>query len=341
MAIKERVPGRYDVELQGRHVKRVHDLPTATMLEQSGKRLLLLGKPIEAVIAELRGKPPSPTLDAVYADWHATLTVGDQTSYRYGINFARVPRRLRSKHIDTIGAADIRRAVSAMSDEYSPKSVSVSVAAMRAVLNYAVDAGMLDRSPATRIPNMPTLKREREPMVLTPAQHKAIVAATPERFRPMLAVWPLTGLRRGEMADLMWSDIVGDRLHVRRFKTDASVRYIDLTPDAVAWFAVQHQESGDFERVFPTSTGGPLGHSTLYKFCFDVLRAACGIDVNPHDMRHTFGSWLITAGYPLTYVQARMGHSSPQTTLNVYAKEVAESEKAGADKLAEWLSKED
>ena len=37
-----------------------------------------------------------------------------------------------------------------------------------------------------------------------------------------------------------------------------------------------------------------------------------------HDLRHTFGSQLIEAGAPLTYVRDQMGHSSIQVTVDTY-----------------------
>ncbi len=37
-----------------------------------------------------------------------------------------------------------------------------------------------------------------------------------------------------------------------------------------------------------------------------------------HDLRHTFGSLLIQAGAPLTYVKEQMGHSSIKITVDIY-----------------------
>jgi integrase len=47
-----------------------------------------------------------------------------------------------------------------------------------------------------------------------------------------------------------------------------------------------------------------------------------------HDCRHTFGSMLIAEGRNVVYVQREMGHSSPATTLNVYAAEFNKAENA-------------
>ena len=46
-----------------------------------------------------------------------------------------------------------------------------------------------------------------------------------------------------------------------------------------------------------------------------------------HEFRHTHATQLIEAGFSILDVSKRLGHASPQTTVNVYAHAVA-----GADK---------
>ncbi|MFQ5828422.1 MAG: tyrosine-type recombinase/integrase [Candidatus Methylomirabilia bacterium] len=38
-----------------------------------------------------------------------------------------------------------------------------------------------------------------------------------------------------------------------------------------------------------------------------------------YDLRHTFGTQLLSRGAPINYVNRRMGHSKPTTTLQWYA----------------------
>src|SRR5262245_16699420 len=39
-----------------------------------------------------------------------------------------------------------------------------------------------------------------------------------------------------------------------------------------------------------------------------------------YDLRHTYASLLLAAGAPITYVSSQLGHSTPATTLRVYAR---------------------
>ena len=46
----------------------------------------------------------------------------------------------------------------------------------------------------------------------------------------------------------------------------------------------------------------------------------------PHDLRHYFASVLIRSGASVKVVQARLGHSSAKTTLDVYGHLFADEE---------------
>lgn len=39
-----------------------------------------------------------------------------------------------------------------------------------------------------------------------------------------------------------------------------------------------------------------------------------------YDLRHTYASLLLSAGAPITYVSAQLGHVNPSTTLRYYAR---------------------
>ncbi len=47
---------------------------------------------------------------------------------------------------------------------------------------------------------------------------------------------------------------------------------------------------------------------------------------DPHDLRHYFASVLIRSGASVKVVQARLGHSSAKTTLDVYGHLFADEE---------------
>ena len=152
----------------------------------------------------------------------------------------------------------------------------------------------------------------------------------------MLAIH--TGLRRGELLGLRWGDLDLQKglLFVRRSltrvrqgesyviqegptKSRSSRRTIDLSPDIVQAL-LRHPAGDDPTRdyVFRSRTGGPIDPSNLDTSFRRDLAAAGLPEVRFHDLRHTHASLLIAAGVHPKAIQARLGHASIQTTLNIY-----------------------
>lgn len=70
------------------------------------------------------------------------------------------------------------------------------------------------------------------------------------------------------------------------------------------------------ELAFASDTGTAIIHRNFYRRV-SLMCAKAGIRrINPHLLRHTFGSKFATSGGPLHSLQALMGHSSLTTTSN-------------------------
>lgn len=72
--------------------------------------------------------------------------------------------------------------------------------------------------------------------------------------------------------------------------------------------------------VFTSPEGGPLRHSNFYRRHFRpaVERAGLPAGVRFHDLRHTYGGFLISEGAHPKAIMERMGHSSITVTLDRY-----------------------
>ena len=66
-----------------------------------------------------------------------------------------------------------------------------------------------------------------------------------------------------------------------------------------------------------TSSGARIA-SVKKGFALAVRRAGLD-DVHPHDLRRTFGSWLVQAGVDIRRVSELMRHSDIRVTASVYA----------------------
>jgi integrase len=79
--------------------------------------------------------------------------------------------------------------------------------------------------------------------------------------------------------------------------------------------ALASREVSADDPVFVTDTGLPYGQSTMRRY-FKIAKRLAGISrrVRFHDLRHTYGCDLATAGVPLGFIGKVMGHSNATTT---------------------------
>lgn len=187
--------------------------------------------------------------------------------------------------------------------------------------------------------------------VLTMEQGGAVLDAAADGLdRMFIELAFFTGCRVGELQALRWSDLdlESGALEVHRSlsrepgeagangrarygsstpifgppKSDASFRTIELAGDLVrdlkAWF-LQSRFKADDALVFANSLGAPLHRAALSK----GLRIACERAGTPviglHGCRHSFASWLLLQGKPVTQVARLLGHGDPDITLKRYS----------------------
>jgi len=75
----------------------------------------------------------------------------------------------------------------------------------------------------------------------------------------------------------------------------------------------------ELDLVFPSESGTPLEKNNLVRRHFEpALRRAGLRRLRFHDLRHTFASLLIDQGEHPKYIQAQMGHSSINVTMDTY-----------------------
>jgi integrase len=153
----------------------------------------------------------------------------------------------------------------------------------------------------------------------------------------------MTGMRRGELLALRWMDVAWTNrvIRVRRSftrgefgapKSRRSSRAVPLADSLAAELERYHQgshQTEDDDLVFRHPlTGRPYDPAKLRRrFQASVSRAGLR-PIRFHDLRHTFGTRMASAGAPLRAVQEWMGHRDFRTTL-IYA-DYAPDASAGA-----------
>ncbi len=155
----------------------------------------------------------------------------------------------------------------------------------------------------------------------------------------------LTGIRKGEMSGLRWSDInlENKTIHIQRNrlysaekgtyekepKTRTSVRNIPI-PDTLVddlreyykWFKEADKSFDtklDEYYIASTITREPAPTSAPYNWLCDFLRKYKLKHLGCHGLRHTYCSLLLSQNVPIQTVSKYMGHSDSTVTLKVYS----------------------
>ena len=124
-------------------------------------------------------------------------------------------------------------------------------------------------------------------------------------------------------------------------KTRSSVRRIPLSTPLAELFeklkaTSKHTRDEDF--VFSSRRGTPLHSDNLLK---RVIQPACSTLNLPrigwHTFRHIHATLLSASGESIKTVQAILGHSDVETTLQVYTHSIPEAERRAEEKLAELV----
>jgi integrase len=157
------------------------------------------------------------------------------------------------------------------------------------------------------------------------AEAENLLAACAEHLRPIVVAALATGLRRGNLLALDWSQV--DLRHrvitvrVKDRKPGGKVLTVPIIPALLGELtALGPKTRGP---VF-TLNGNPVGS---VKTAFNAACRRAGIrGFRFHDLRHTAASWLVQAGVPLDVVRDILGHADVRTTMR-YAHRQAEAKR--------------
>ncbi|MFF5988167.1 tyrosine-type recombinase/integrase [Prauserella flavalba] len=225
----------------------------------------------------------------------------------------------------------------------SPWVVRNALMLFKTSLNAAVDDKRLALNPAKKVeyPDLPDgLER-----YLTPDEAEAIAFYMDGLNSLILWVGVQTGLRFGEVAGLHWKRLDLKRGVIRVVEKfdqkegvmnpspkDKEDRTVPLPPDLVGQLRryAEHAAPGrqmscgirhtagrcDSDLVFRGPRGAVLRSNEWGRGPWKRALDLAGIEdrVRPHDMRHTYASWLIQEGVPLPEIARVMGHSDEEVT---------------------------
>lgn len=267
--------------------------------------------------------------------------------------------RLTPKHLDDLYGAMKERGV-------SPKTIRNHHAIISSALHQAVRWGWLKVNVAERAkPPRITLRRVKAPSVEVVRSLIEAAEDRDPRLAPLLMLGALTGLRRGELCALRWTDLrldVGEMDVARSVvvvpgglaeKTTKTERERRVALDNVAvlllrqhwanaerWATEAEVSLAEDSFIFSPHVDGskPFRPDNVTGF-FVRVRDSLGLtNVRLHDLRHFTATQLIGANVDIRTVAGRLGHADPSMTLRVYSHVIEERDRAAAEIMGQVLA---
>ncbi len=243
----------------------------------------------------------------------------------------------------------------------SDQTIRAVVGTLSSALSTAAEDELIATNPITglRLPkrdkahaiatasDTPGQQTEDKARILTEDQTANLIAAMPERHRPLVRLIATTGLRISEALALRWGDLEldgeprvfvnrmvtsnpdrqpgGDWWHFQPPKSLAGRRSIPIPESLAADLQQRRVEviadgtpAGRDDLAFPARSGSPIdSHNLRRDFDKAAVEAGAGW-AGFHALRHTCASRLFAAGMNPKQIAKWLGHSDAGFTLRTY-----------------------
>ena len=165
----------------------------------------------------------------------------------------------------------------------------------------------------------------------------------------------VSGLRKGELVALQWSDLdeanctisvskqaswdTEGNLILSQPKTGNSIREVSIPRDAVELLKQEHAKHSDNPWMFPSSRTGEMYHpDSVVNLHKKILKDAGLEHIRFHDLRHTFATLALQNGVDIKTVSGMLGHFSAGFTLDTYAHVTTSAKREAAKTMGSLLS---
>lgn len=287
------------------------------------------------------------------------------SSYDTAVN--RIKANLAMVKLQALTPRDIERFYRALSESggrgarpLAPKTVRNTHVVLRKALADAERLGIIGRNPAT-VARPPIPQRVERPTWTSDDLRTFFEFLADDRLLGLYVLLATTGMRRGEVLGLRWTDLDLDarELHVVQTLTTVRYRPVFSTPKTkrsrrMVYLDVQtvaalraHRQGQRQERlvagaardtatdmVFADELGRPL-HPDRITREFAIKSMSAGLSrIRLHDLRHTYATLALKSGVHPKIVSERLGHATVGVTLDLYSHVTPALGRDAADSIA-------
>lgn len=218
--------------------------------------------------------------------------------------------------------------------------------------NQAVKEGLIPKNPTDDC--KPPKVERREMRVIQPDQISSYLrAAANHNVLPMFYLELTSGLRKGELLALLWSDLDVKQcsisitktmsrregtVEVSPPKTKNSIRRIVISEQAVELLQEEHNRHPQNPYMFPSPvTGTMYDPDAIGRIHKKLLKEAGLEDCRFHDLRHTFATLALQNGVDIKTLSGILGHTSSGFTLDTYTHVTPKMQQEAANKIDQFM----
>ena len=199
---------------------------------------------------------------------------------------------------------------------HAPVRANRVLESLRKALNHAVRWGWIERNPAHGFRRNPEVPKE---TFLSEADltrsFECLEGMSNQKAANAIRLLILTGARRGEVLNAEWSEFDLERglwIKPSSHTKQKRVHRVPLSPQAIALLENMKCEA-EGPLLFPTSNGHAMQD---FKRSWIWFKKEMGLPhLRIHDLRHSYASFLVSDGQPLTVIGKLLGHTQSQTTM--------------------------
>ena len=371
-SIRKRSDGRWE----GRYTAGYHP--------ETGKRIIknVLGKTqaeckakLSAALESIKGIDISRADEYTVATWlrswydiYAKPNVRVATADRYHLMVEQytIPR-IGNIKLTKLTAHDLQKLykdlmengrIDRKSGHGNPGLSSTTVRSLHLMLHNAFERAVKERL----IPRNPTEDciapkvQKIEMQILQPEHIKDYLDAADRRgLLPMFYLELVSGLRKGELVALQWSDLdeanctisvskqaswdTEGNLILSQPKTGNSIREVSIPQDAVELLKQEHAKHPDNPWMFPSSRTGEMYHpDSVVNLHKKILKDAGLEHIRFHDLRHTFATLALQNGVDVKTVSSMLGHYDAGFTLRTYTHATRQKQDEAAQTMGSFMA---
>lgn len=294
--------------------------------------------------------PTGTSLAALLDNWFQSKVPGwrprTQTLNR-GLIKSHIVPALGDIPIEDVTPMHVQTMVSGISNAGKTPTANKCRALLFSAMKQAVRWEVIRRNPVEAIDAIP--QENRDVTIWTRSETSVFLESSRrDRFHTAFALLVASGLRRGELLGLRWSDVTPTGIRIEQTvvivenqavfgspKSKSSRRHVALDEETLELLNDHRRAQGkerdacgkgwtDHDLVFPTQIGTPV-HPRNFRRSFDRSIKRAGVPrVTLHSLRHLHASLLIAARVDAKSLSERLGHSSVAFTLDRYGHIFAE-----------------